>query len=395
MTETGRPPGRPGPTAAAGTWMTDAAVAATLALVGLVTLPFVERSSPDDASIGWGAVALVLVAAGGQAVRRRHPVVALLVTAAATATYLAVGFPYGPIIFAFALGVYSVARHQPLVPAAAWSGVAAAAFMVHLFTNDLALDGFAGLGPGSAWVAIPFTIGAARRAVAEARARERAEADRRLVDAERLRLSQEVHDVVGHGLAAIQMQADIALHVGPTRPGQAELALEAISKASSEALDELRATLDAIRPDAAEAGARAPTPGLARLDDLCERVRSAGIEVDLVVGGQRRALSPALDLAAYRILQESLTNVVKHSAHPHAEVHVRYDDEAITLTVTNRDLDAAGHRDGFGVAGMRRRATQLGGELTAGPWPAGVFRVHATLPTPHKVQPQEPGQEGP
>lgn len=365
-------------------WATDATVAAGLALIGLVSLPFIARSSPDDALIGWGTIALVVVAAGAQAWRRRHPVPALVVTASATAAYLAIGYPYGPITFAFALAVYSVARHKPLGTAAIWSVVAGAAFMIHLFTNDLALDGVAGLGPASAWVAIPFTIGAARRAVAEARARERAEADHRLVDAERLRLSQEVHDVVGHGLAAIQMQADIALHVRRTRPGQAELALEAISKASSEALEELRATLAAIGPvGTTDADSRAPTPGLARLDDLCDRVRTSGVEVDLDVVGQRRALLPALDLAAYRILQESLTNVVKHSAHPSAVVHLAYDDDGIILSVTNGDMDAESHRDGFGIAGMRRRATQLGGELTAGPGPApDTFRVHATLPTP-------------
>jgi signal transduction histidine kinase len=237
-----------------------------------------------------------------------------------------------------------------------------------------------------AWVAIPFTLGLARRLVAEAGARERAASDRRLLDAERLRLAQEVHDVVGHGLAAIQMQADIALHLRRTRPAQAGEALEAISRASAEALAELRTTLASIAPsEHTSAESRAPTPGLARLDDLVARVTDAGVTVDAAVTGARRPLPPSVDLAAYRVLQESLTNVVKHSAHPHAVVEVGYRPGAVRLRVANQDL-ACGpdeeYADGFGIAGMRRRVAHLGGRLTAGPAPDGShFEVRATIPT--------------
>ena len=377
-THPGASPGKP-----AGRWRTDVALAGGLAVLGLVTLPFLSAWTPEAVPANLTAALLVLTAAGVLVVRRSHPVPVLAVTAAATATYLAIGYPYGPIWFSFAVAVYSIARHRPLSRAVGWSLAALLASLVHLFTNDLALDGFAGVIPASAWVAIPFTIGASLRLVAEARVRERAEADRRLVEGERLRLAQEVHDVIGHGLAAIQMQADIALHVRHTRPRQADEALAAISAASAEALEELRATLASIRPTADTGGSRTPTPGLARLADLCDGVRSAGVEVEVEQTGARRALPAAVDLAAYRIVQECLTNVVKHSGHPRAVVRLAYRAESIVLTVTNQSLTPASHAEGFGIAGMRRRAAQLGGALSAGPGPdPHTFRVHAIIPTP-------------
>jgi signal transduction histidine kinase len=299
-----------------------------------------------------------------------------------TSAYLVLSYPYGPMLATVAVSVYSVARRLALVPAAVAALGTLLALTLHIVTNDAALDGYAGLIPVTAWVAVPFTIGVARRMVSDAVARERAESERRLVDAERLRLAQEVHDVVGHGLAAIQMQADIALHMQRTKPGQAHVALEAISRASSEALAELRTTLAAISPDGSEPGdGRAPTPGLARVEDLRRRVEDAGVTVELAVNGAPRTLPAAADLAAYRILQESLTNVVKHSPHPMATVEIAYRPDAVTLTVANQDLAAGTHVEGFGIAGMRRRVSHLGGTLTAGPGRQGVFEVRATIPT--------------
>ena len=351
------------------------AIAATLMAVGLAWMPYVDQHSADDAPVSWAAFVLFVVASGVQVARRWRPVAALLVTASATAVSVAVRFPYGPITFAFALAVYSVARHRTLVPAAGWSLVAWAAFLVHLFTSDVALDGISGVGPALAWLAIPFTLGVSRRLVVEARSRERAEADHRLVDAERLRLAQEVHDVVGHGLAAIQMQADIALHVRRTRPDQttqADEALAAISKASSEALEELRATLAEIRPEAASAEeSRGPTPGIAKLDALCERVRAAGVDIDLVVVGEQRLLPPAADLAAYRVLQESLTDVRQTLASPARGGHCR-----VRRRWHHRDRD------------QPRRRT--------GPVPRGVRDCwHATSRDPARRHPRRRSRTGP
>ncbi|MGH8776696.1 MAG: sensor histidine kinase, partial [Jiangellaceae bacterium] len=151
-------------------------------------------------------------------------------------------------------------------------------------------------GTAGAWSAATFValLGHLFTNVTQAGARERAAADQRLVDAERLRLAQEVHDVMGHGLAAIQMQADIALHVRKARPEQSGAALEAISRASAEALDELRATLAVITPGRENAAVlRAPTPGLARLDALWQRVEEAGLVVEVTTEGEPRPLPPA------------------------------------------------------------------------------------------------------
>jgi signal transduction histidine kinase len=364
----------------------DTLLPGVLVLLALVSAPFVDVISDVDRDLDALGVALLVTVASTTVLRRRWPLATLALVAAGTSGYLALAYPYGPVMFSLAVAVYAVARAVRLLPAALAALGTLALLSAHLLTNPAALAGAAGLLPALAWVAIPFTLGLARRLVAEAGARERAESDRRLVDAERLRLAQEVHDVVGHGLAAIQMQADIALHLRRTRPEQAGEALEAISRASAEALAELRTTLAAIAPREHTADeSRAPTPGLARLDDLVARVSDAGVTVDAAVTGARRPLPPSVDLAAYRVLQESLTNVVKHSAHPHAVVEVGYRPGAVRLRVANQDLASrshAEHADGFGIAGMRRRVAHLGGRLTAGPAPDGShFEVRATIPT--------------
>lgn len=360
----------------------DAAVPVLLVAAGLVSLPFVNETTTVDRPPDILAGCLVVAAGALTALRRRWPVPAMIAAAVATAAYLTLGYPYGPIVFSLAFCVYAAGRHQDLMRAAAWSSLALAVLLVHLLTHGAALPGLAGLVPATGWVIIPLTLGAARRLVVQAQDRERAEAERRLVDAERLRLAQEVHDVVGHGLAAIQMQADIALHLRDRKPEQAHEALTAISAASAEALSELRATLAAITPDdGREAGTRAPTPGLARVADLCARVRTAGVAVDLAVDGTPGPLPAAADVVAYRVLQEALTNVVKHSAHPRAQVTIGHRPRCVELRVTNQALDT-GHVDGFGITGMRRRVEQIGGTLTAGPGTrdAGTFAVHAVIP---------------
>ncbi len=363
-----------------------------LALLGLATLPVLghgpDGGGPPWAEEGWGpstapavtdpgppAVALVLVAAAGLLLRRRRPEAALVVTAGATGAYLALGHPYGPILLTLAVAVYAIARRLPLLPALLWAGGALVLLVLLLLTRSGAL---ASLLPAAPWFALPFTIGLVARQNHEARARARAEADRRLVEAERLRVAQEVHDVVGHGLAAIQMQADIALHVRESNPDQPVQALRAISAASEEALVELRTTLTGVRAQTT------PTPGLARVAELCRRVRDTGVEVELRVEG-RADLPGPVDLAAYRIVQESLTNVVRHSRHPRAQVLVRHRPDRLELSITNPVDRAVSPVPGLGIDGMRRRAEQLGGSLTAGPRDAddapGVFTVHAQLPT--------------
>ncbi|MDN5856891.1 MAG: histidine kinase, partial [Actinomycetia bacterium] len=330
----------------------DAAVVAALTLLSVASLPVLDRMSTLDRESDAVAVVLVLLAGGVTALRGRWPLPAAAATGALVGTYLAIGYPYGPVFGFVVLSVYTAARHRPLSRSALPAAAVYLLLVVHLLTNDAALAGLAGLVPALAWVAIPFTVGAARRLVLAARARERQASERRLVDAERLRLSQEVHDVVGHGLAAIQMQADITLHLTALRPEQTRAALEAISHASRDALEELRTTLAAIHPDRDDAAAsRAPTPGLARAAELCRRVEEAGIEVRFDVEGEPHPLPGAADVAAYRVLQESLTNVLKHSAHQHAGVRIVHTAAAVTVEVTNQNLGPV-PVDGIGITGM-------------------------------------------
>lgn len=239
---------------------------------------------------------------------------------------------------------------------------------------------------------MPATVGYGLRLRHEAARRARAETIRRRVDEERLRVAREVHDIVGHGLAAIKMQADIALHVMARRPEHAQVALAAISRTSQEALDELRGTLAAVR-----------TPPRFRdgLEQLSRRMADSGVDVrlDIDAGAAAGAVPAAVDLAAYRVVQESLTNVLRHGGCARADVTVRHEAGGITVTVANPRPGPAGTGTGSGtgsgsgsgsgtstgadagsgIAGMRARVEALGGELTAGPV-AERFEVRARLP---------------
>ena len=356
----------------------DAVVAgALLALtLGTAVLSGWDLAGPGAA---W-AIVLEVAACVAVGFRRWAPAVATLGAAGATSAALVLGAPYGPVLLSVAVAVYSLARHRATAFAAIWSVGAAALLAIHTLTGG-GLGGALGLLPGAAWVVVPFTIGLARRSVVEAAARARAESERRLVDSERLRLTQEVHDVVGHGLAAIRMQADVALHLRRTHPEQAHIALETISRSSAEALTELRTALREVRPtDDTDDAAGPAGHGLDRVAELCQRVRDAGVEVTLSVVGRRRPLPHPVETTAYRIVQESLTNVLKHASRRRATITISYREAALELDVQNPGpaADPAGH--GLGIPGMRRRVESLHGRFDAGARD-GAFRVRAELPT--------------
>lgn len=313
-----------------------------------------------------GAVALTLV------VRRRWPLVTLAVVTVLTTAYLFAGYPLGLIFLGFAAAVYTVARHLPLARSVPASLAALGLLFTHLLVDR---EGVAGFLYGSAWMLIPFAFGVTIRARHEVAARDRAEAIRAHVDDERLRLAQEVHDIVGHGLAAIKMQADVALHVLAKRPEQARPALAAISRTSSEALAELRTTLAEVRDDGRSAGL-----GLGRLDDLRRRMGEAGLDVAVETTGTPRGVPAIVDLTGYRIVQESLTNVLRHGGTDRAEVTVRYADTAVEITVSNPVGGEVRPAEGSGIAGMRRRVDALGGSFSAGA-ARGRFEVRAVLPS--------------
>ena len=356
----------------------DLALAGALAAVCGLVVGFVDASSAVDRPVD--ALARVLVGLGGLAVafRRQAPLATLAVSAVLTSTYLLVGYPYGPVFLPFMVAVYSAARYRPLRSSAPVATGALVLLLAHLATHGAALPGAFGLVPATAWVAVPFAVGVTARAHREAADRDRAETLRRHVTDERLRVAREVHDVVGHGLVAIRMQADLALHLLARRPEQAEKSLRAISRTSGEALDELRATLAEVRQD----GASAP-PGLDRLDELRARMADAGLDVRLAVTGTPTGLSVPVGLAGYRVVQESLTNVLRHGTARRADVTVVHRGGELEITVANPiPRSPAGEPlPGHGIAGMRHRVTSLGGRFSAGPTDDGEFLVRAAIPT--------------
>jgi signal transduction histidine kinase len=225
----------------------------------------------------------------------------------------------------------------------------------------------------------------ARAAQAE---RTREEEARRQVDAERMRIARELHDVLAHGIATISVQAGVAAHVLHERPEHAAEALRTIKATSKEALRELRGILGVLR-DADEIEPREPTPGLSQLDRLVDVTSQAGVPTQVTISGHRRPLPATVDLAAYRIVQESLTNVLRHAGGASALVAISYADDAMTISVDDdgggrtgmlASTNGYGKAPGHGILGMRERAHALGGELQAGPRPGGGFRVSARLP---------------
>ncbi|WP_344311550.1 sensor histidine kinase [Fodinicola feengrottensis] len=375
----------------------DLALALALTLVGVPVTAILSgahrpggsgpwpHTGPDPwSSIGAPAghlgLALVIVTALVLVVRRRWPLITFAAVTVLTSAYLMLGFVLGPILLSFFVVVYTVARHLPLVRSLPAALAAIVLLMLDIFVRQGAIENLLGLMPVSAWVVVPYAGGFVVRQWRESVARDRAEALRQHVDEERLLVAQEVHDIVGHGLAAIKMQADVALHLMAKKPEQAQLALEAISRTSSEALEELRATLAVVRRTDAEA-ARAPAPTLARLPDLRRRMAEAGIDVEVDLVGPERPVPAIVDLTAYRIVQESLTNVLRHSGAGQATVKIAYQTEELVIDVTNAVNGSPGKGGGLGIPGMRQRAIALGGSFAAGPTDDGRFEVHASLPT--------------
>jgi signal transduction histidine kinase len=312
--------------------------------------------------------------------------VSLAIAAGATAAYLAGEYPYGPVFFPLGFAVFVVATSQPIRTSMLAGGAALAVVLVgqlstvepsQLYTDGLRAAAFFG------WLLVPWAVGTMVQYRREAAIREREEDRSRHAYEERLRIARDVHDVVGHGLAVINMQAGIALHVLEKRPEQAAVALDAIKRTSKEALDDLRATLAVYRREEEESAERRPASGLGQLDGLIAATSEAGLPVDHVVEGEPVDLPATIDLTAYRIVQESLTNVVRHAGPASATVRVRYEPGSVTLEVVDNGRARAGDQaraGGHGIAGMRERAAAVGGSLQAGPRAEGGFAVRARLP---------------
>jgi signal transduction histidine kinase len=327
-------------------------------------------------------------------VRRAWPLQVLAITTGAVVVYLALGYPYGPVVFLPCLAIYSVAVGLPSRRSAIASGLALLAilgvtFVRQLLSGPLGITGagvvaaLVHLGYWLSWTPLPWVVGVIVRLHREGLRRDREQAGRSRAYEERLGVAREVHDIVGHGLAVINMQAGIALHVLEKRPEQARVALEAIRETSKAALQDVRGTLAVFREQGAANGSRRPAPSLAELDTVVTAMEGSGLPVRLSVTG-KASLPTAVDLAAYRIVQESLTNVLRHAGPATATVHIDYRSHELVVEVTDdgpSTAAVAGRSGGHGIAGMRERASAVGGTLEAGPRPEGGFRVVARLPS--------------
>ncbi|HEY6665222.1 MAG TPA: sensor histidine kinase [Propionibacteriaceae bacterium] len=349
----------------------------------------------------------VVVLALGLAARRVWPRAAFVATVVGVGTYLATGATFGPIFLGPALGVYAMASGTRLF-ADQMAGSALSPPMPRLRTwapllillVPMVMAGhwrepylglldpafYGALVSAFAIAVVPAMIALLVRARRESEREVRDQERRRYAYEERLRIARDVHDVVGHSLAVITMQAGVALHLldkersAQPRPDRVAESLEAIKDTSREALAELRTTLEVFRSDSDEP--RSPLPGLARLDALLDGVRAAGREVTLIreESDDLQALPAAVDQAAFRIIQESLTNVVRHAGTGHAIVGVSRDAGMLTVEVSDDGRATSVPLDGNGIRGMRERARAVGGTLTVSVRePSGVL-VRANLP---------------
>ncbi|MEU5509208.1 sensor histidine kinase [Streptomyces fungicidicus] len=343
----------------------------------------VERVALDPA-----ARVLLFVAGALLLWRWRRPVPVLCATVAAVLLYNAAGYPYGPVFLTVAVACFSavVSGHRH----AAWAAMGAF-WAGHVLIAQLLYRWLPPSGDGAVswneeivvatWVVALVAVSELVRTRREQWARERAErarAARRRADEERLRIARELHDVLAHSISVIHVQAGVGLALLDSDPEQARTALTTIKAQSKEALGEVRQVLDTLR--APGAAPRAPAPGLDRLPELVEQAAGAGLTV--TVEGEPPALPPGADLAAFRIVQEALTNVVRHSGSREARVRIEQGGGRLRLRVDDDGPatgdDAGG--GGNGLAGMRERAAALNGTIEAGPRPDGGFRVLAELP---------------
>jgi signal transduction histidine kinase len=378
----------------AGPWLFDGVLA--LVAAGLSTSLFVSELVGTGLPRGTLVVGYVLVLLHTLplAARRRFPGTVLALGVASGLAFASLGLPPVGLGVAILVAVYSVAAYgDRWVPLA---GLAAAEVGLVGVQLTPGRPGTVTLVVNMGVVAAAWLLGqfVGDRRVYAARLEERTaeleqareELARRAVAEERLRLARELHDVVAHAMSVIAVQSGVGAHVADSRPEEAAKALAAIEATSRAALTELRRMLGVLRQDSEPPGSLAPVPGLADLDGLLAEVAKAGLAVKLRVEGTRPELPAGVDLSAYRIVQEALTNVVRHAGPARAQVTIRYRDQDVTVEVADDGRGAVTSVNdgragaGHGLIGMRERVAAFGGDLEVGPRPGGGFRVAARLP---------------
>jgi signal transduction histidine kinase len=378
----------------ASAWAFDSALA--LAAVSVPTAWYVFESLPlglPRSRFVLGC-ALVLLHTLPLAARRRFPGTVLALILASGLAFAALGLPPDILGIAILVAVYSVAAYgSRWVSLAGLAAAEVGLAAVQLTPSRIGVDTLVGnLGVvAAAWLlglfAHNYRIYAATLEERTAELEQAQEAlARRAAAEERLRLARELHDVVAHAMSVIAVQSGVGAHVANTQPKEAAKALAAIEATSRAALEELRRLLGVLRQENEPQGELAPVPGLGDLDGLLAEVAKAGLAVRLRVEGTPAPLPAGVDLSAYRIVQEALTNVVKHAGPARAQVVVGYRDQDVRVEVTDdgRGVTAPTSngraRVGHGLIGMRERVQVFVGDLEVGPRPGGGFRVAARLP---------------
>ncbi|MET7702059.1 sensor histidine kinase [Streptomyces sp. NPDC005485] len=383
----------------------DAALAFAV-LACMVAGSFVDPHGENGAS--WVArtpntLSLTLIVLGAAALvfRRSAPLTVLGATGAVSLVECVTGDPRAPVAMSAVVALYTVASATDR-PTTWRVGLLTMTVLTASAMLAGPLPWYAQENLGIfAWTGMAAAAGDAvrsRRAVvhairerAERAERTREEEARRRVAEERLRIARDLHDVVAHHIALVNVQAGVAAHVMDKRPDQAKEALAHVREASRSALNELRATVGLLRQSGDPEAPTEPAPGLARLDDLADTFRNAGLPVEVARTDHGTSLPAAVDLAAYRVIQEALTNVQKHAgAEAKAEVSVVRVGPNVEVTVLDSgpgldDGDVPEDGGGHGLLGMRERVTALGGSCSAAPRYGGGFRVHAILPVKNRA----------
>jgi signal transduction histidine kinase len=373
------------PSWARGRWA-DVEIAAIVGVLQIAGTYVASGHQTGRSSLDALAYTLLVIGPAALLWRRRQPAVVLLVVFATTLAYWVSDYPRGPVFFALIVAFITTVMADLrvfaiVVVVAGWLSFT---WLPYLVGNEPE-PGLAGAVGLLAWLLVLSAIGEIARVSGERaaeRTRSREEEALRRASEERLRIARELHDVLAHNISLINVQAGVALHLMDEQPEQARTALTAIKEASKDALGELRSVLEVLRRSG-EAEPRTPQPGLDELDDLISRAGAAGLVVEVEVDGVPRALPAEVDLAAFRIVQEAVTNVARHAGAATATVRVAYGEHEVTLQIDDNGRGGTPSSisgSGSGLAGMRERTAALGGRLDVGPRPGGGFRVRAELP---------------
>lgn len=373
-------------------------------LLALGQVALLALIGPEAAAVGWDDLdlrgyALALLVIAPTAFRSKAPLLVCLVTYGIWTVYVLAG--YWPVVTSFGpmLCLYTVALQRQTRT----TGVCAALLSAIWVLGSLVSQDHASVPSVAAQAlginALVWRMGYLARRSAELARKTRAEQQERARHAvveERGRIARELHDVVAHHMSVISVQAGLAKFVFDSDAKTARTALGTISGTSTEALEEMRRMLRVLRAQDDDGEAPdAPMPGLARIEDMTDRVRAGGVPVEFRVTGTPRPIAPGVELCAYRVVQEALTNVLKHARQASATVELHYHRDHIEVSVTDNGEGVIPDRvrspGGHGLIGMRERAKLYGGTISIGPRSVGGFAVRLTLPTSARAAP--PGDD--